>query len=337
MPRLCRGDRDSERQVEVGGVLDTVDQEGRDGRRPRPALDRVSTARPTTFCPSARPTTTQAHRRRGRDDLRAQVLMGIPSDRRFLRAARRQLGHLLPVASQSGRAAQETSSPGRDDRVARWGVCRALARIARRSRPARLHPPVECGRSLETTRPRRSVESAGYGYCKSHSRLFWGCAHLACSPDGTPRAAALVGADRPEREVALRILPRALRGGQTVVCDKAYAGREFAAPCRAARPHVVAAGASQRAPTTACTWRRFASASSRSSAPARTLLSLERHGAHHPAQPVRADRYPLAHNGSVHQPQPRRLGRPSRRSPTSPRNRGINHLVEGVTRRARRD
>jgi hypothetical protein len=27
----------------------------------------------------------------------AQVLMGIPSDRRFLRAARRQLGHLFPV------------------------------------------------------------------------------------------------------------------------------------------------------------------------------------------------------------------------------------------------
>src|SRR6266536_1092758 len=26
----------------------------------------------------------------------AQVLMGIPSDRRFLRAARRQLGHLFP-------------------------------------------------------------------------------------------------------------------------------------------------------------------------------------------------------------------------------------------------
>ena len=27
----------------------------------------------------------------------AQVLMGLPSDRRFLRAARRQIGHLFPV------------------------------------------------------------------------------------------------------------------------------------------------------------------------------------------------------------------------------------------------
>src|ERR1035437_2572145 len=34
----------------------------------------------------------------------AQVLMGIPSDRRFLRAARRQLGHLFPVPpSQAAR------------------------------------------------------------------------------------------------------------------------------------------------------------------------------------------------------------------------------------------
>lgn len=33
----------------------------------------------------------------------AQVLMGIPLDRRFLRAARRQLGHLFPqLPSQDG-------------------------------------------------------------------------------------------------------------------------------------------------------------------------------------------------------------------------------------------
>jgi hypothetical protein len=48
--------------------------------------------------------------------------------------------------------------------------------------------------------------------------------HLACAPDGTPRAAALVSADRPELEVALTLLPRALAGGETIVCDKGYAG-----------------------------------------------------------------------------------------------------------------
>jgi hypothetical protein len=66
--------------------------------------------------------------------------------------------------------------------------------------------PVECGRSLETTR--RSALA----------RFFWGMRpHLACASDGTPRAAALVGADRPGREVALTLLPRALLGGETVL------------------------------------------------------------------------------------------------------------------------
>src|SRR3954452_4941104 len=94
--------------------------------------------------------------------------------------------------------------------------------------------PVECGRSLETTRRSQLAEVCGYGYSRSHSRWFWGMRlHLACAPDGTPRAAALVAADRPEREVALTLLPRALAGGETIVCDKGYAGREFAEPLRA--------------------------------------------------------------------------------------------------------
>jgi hypothetical protein len=37
-----------------------------------------------------------------------------------------------------------------------------------------------------------------------------------------------VAADRPEREVALPLLARCLRGGETIVCDKGYAGSDFA-------------------------------------------------------------------------------------------------------------
>ena len=82
--------------------------------------------------------------------------------------------------------------------------------------------PVECGRSLETSRRSQLAEVCGYGYSASHSRWFWGMRlHLACAPDGTPRAAALTAADRPEREIALTLLPRALNGGETIVCDKA--------------------------------------------------------------------------------------------------------------------
>jgi Transposase DDE domain len=73
------------------------------------------------------------------------------------------------------------------------------------------------------------ADFCGYGYSASHSRFFWGMRlHLLCAPDGTPRAAALAAADRPEREVALTLLPRVLRGGEAIVCDKGYAGRGFA-------------------------------------------------------------------------------------------------------------
>lgn len=158
----------------------------------------------------------------------AQVLMGIPSDRRFLRAARRQLGHLFPylpsqdaLHKRRARLAETLEwlvgvfadrSPGRHDELVLLDST-----------------PVECGRSLETARRSQLAEIAGYGYSRSHSRWFWGMRlHLACAADGTPRAAALVAADRPEREVALSLLPRALAGGETIICDKGYAGREFA-------------------------------------------------------------------------------------------------------------
>lgn len=157
----------------------------------------------------------------------AQVLMGIPSDRRFLRAAKRQLGHLFPVLpsqdalhKRRARLADaiewlsghvSAQCPGADDDLVLLDST-----------------PVECGRSLETTRRSDLADVCGYGYCKSHSRWFWGMRlHLLCAPDGTPRAATLVSADRPEREVALPLLKRALHGGETIVCDKGYAGREF--------------------------------------------------------------------------------------------------------------
>ncbi len=195
--------------------------------------------------------------------------MGIPSDRRFLRAARRQLGHLFPIASEPGCSAQAPCPARRDARVARRRLRRALVRARRRPALARLHT-VECGRSLETTRRSRLAEICGYGYSRSHSRYFWGMRlHLACAPDGTPRAAALVAADRGEREVALKILPRALRGGETIVCDKGYAGHEFASTLAALGASVVRP-ARRNEPAHGVHLRPSVSASSRSFTPART-------------------------------------------------------------------
>jgi hypothetical protein len=212
----------------------------------------------------------------------AQVLMGTPSDRRFLRAAKRQLGHLFPhLPSQDALHKRRA----RLAETIEWlvGVFAERSPGSRDDLVLLDSTPVECGRSLETTRRSALADICGYGYSRSHSRYFWGMRlHLACAPDGTPRAAALVSADRPEREVALHILPQALRGGETVICDKGYAGREFAAKVAALGARVVRparrnepddhglhlAPIRQRIESVFCTCK--------------DLLSLERHGARTP-------------------------------------------------------
>ena len=47
--------------------------------------------------------------------------------------------------------------------------------------------PVECGRSRPTAQRSNLAGWAGYGYCASHSRYFWGLRlHLVCTPAGLP-------------------------------------------------------------------------------------------------------------------------------------------------------
>jgi hypothetical protein len=230
--------------------------------RPRNARRRLSDAEIVTLCV-------------------AQVLMGIPSDRRFLRAARRQLSHLFPqLPSQD--ALHKRRSRLADTIEWLVGVFAAQSPGSRDELLLLDSTPVECGRSVETARRSQLADVCGYSYSKSHSRWFWGMRlHLACAPDGTPRAAALVSADRPEREVALTLLPRALTGGETIVCDKGYAGREFAAavadlgavvlrPPRQTEPQTGPHLAPIRQRIESVFWT------------CKDLLSLERHGARTP-------------------------------------------------------
>lgn len=158
----------------------------------------------------------------------AQIAMGIRSDRRFLAAARRQLGHLFPVLPDQ---------PGYHKR--RRGLREAMDWLTGvfSARCPGFHDdlvlmdstPVECGRSVETTRRSALAECCGYGWSRSHSRFFWGMRlHIICALDGTLRRVELRSADEPERTVALDALPRCLRGGETVICDKGYAGASFA-------------------------------------------------------------------------------------------------------------
>jgi len=208
----------------------------------------------------------------------AQVVMGTASDRRFLRAARRQLGHLFPqLPSQSALHKRRA----RLAETIEWlvGVFASESPGASDSVVLLDSTPVECGRSVETTRRSELAEACGYGYSRSHSRWFWGMRlHLACAPDGTPRAATLIAADRPEREVALTLLPPALVGGETVVCDKGYAGREFAAAV-AALGATVARPARKNEPQTGPRISIIRQRIESIFFTLKDLLGLERHGA----------------------------------------------------------
>jgi hypothetical protein len=159
----------------------------------------------------------------------AQVVMDEPSDRRFLRAARRQLDGLFPcLPSQSALHKRRARLRETFD----WLCAVFAARSAGADDPLVLldSTPVEAGRSVDTARRSELADVAGYGYSRSHSRWFWGFRlHLCCSPDGTPRVAVLVGADRKERDIARELLLPHLAGHTSVVvCDKGYAGRGLA-------------------------------------------------------------------------------------------------------------
>lgn len=158
----------------------------------------------------------------------AQALLGITSDRRFLRAARRQLAGLFPVLPTQDafwkRRARLTEQ-----------IERVMAAFARDC-PGYWDDiclldstPVECGRSVDTARRSQLAVACAHHYSRSHSRWFWGMRlHLLGAPDGTIRSVILASADDKERDVARRLFAMALRGGETIVCDKGYAGAEFA-------------------------------------------------------------------------------------------------------------
>jgi hypothetical protein len=159
----------------------------------------------------------------------AQVFLGLPNDRQFLALARWRLGHLFPYLPKQ---------PGYNKRLRRLvpQIARSINYLAFVS-PAfcdgvRLldSTPVPCGQSRETARRSEFAGIAGYGYCRSHSRYFWGFRlYLLCATDGTPIAFELAPANAPEREVAKEMLERVPLAGYVVVADKGFAGGDFEA------------------------------------------------------------------------------------------------------------
>ena len=157
----------------------------------------------------------------------AQVFLGLPNDRQFLALARYRLSHLFPYLPKQ---------PGYNKRLRRLvpQIARCINYLAFVSPSfgdgVRLldSTPVPCGQSRETTRRSEFAGSAGYGYCRSHSRYFWGFRlYLLCARDGTPIGFELAPANAPEREVAKELLERVPLAGYAVVADKGFAGQDF--------------------------------------------------------------------------------------------------------------
>jgi hypothetical protein len=157
----------------------------------------------------------------------AQMFLGLPNDRKFLALARWRLGHLFPYLPKQ---------PGYNKRLRALAptLGQIITHLAFHS-PSfcdglRLldSTPVPCGQSRETARRSELTGHAGYGYCRSHSRYFWGFRlYLLCAPDGMPIAFELAAANVGERQVAGEMLARVELEGYTVMADKGFAGEDF--------------------------------------------------------------------------------------------------------------
>ena len=145
----------------------------------------------------------------------AQMFLGLPNDRKFLALARYRLGHLFPYLPKQ---------PGYNKRLRALAptIAQVITHLAVTS-PSfcdglRLldSTPVPCGQSRETARRSELTGQAGYGYCASHSRYFWGFRlYLLCAPDGMPIAFELAAANLGERVVAAEMLARVRLDGYT--------------------------------------------------------------------------------------------------------------------------
>jgi len=161
-----------------------------------------------------------------------QALLGYNDEARFIRYAHIHLRALFPYLPQR---------PAYNKRLRRSatmlaGVMRQLAsRCAAWFDDVWLidSTPVECGRSRETVKRSNLAGDAGYGYCSSHSRWFWGFRlHLIATPAGLPIAYALTSPKDDERLVARDLFETdtsllAHRQGQILMADKGYRSAEF--------------------------------------------------------------------------------------------------------------
>jgi hypothetical protein len=161
-----------------------------------------------------------------------QALLGFTSEARWIRHARQNLTALFPYIPNGA---------GYNKRLrAAITMMSAIIRLLATSCET-WHDdcwlidstPVECGRSRETAKRSNLVGFAGYGYCASHTRYFWGLRlHVLATPSGLPISFALTNPKIDERDVARDLFdidPSLLddRHVQTLMADKGYRSKEF--------------------------------------------------------------------------------------------------------------
>ncbi|MFH8619981.1 IS982 family transposase [Streptomyces sp. NPDC017979] len=162
----------------------------------------------------------------------AQVLLGFPSARHFIRFAHARLGRLFRYLPQQSAYNKRLNTAG----PLISHVIEALARqVPTWNDNLRLidSTPLPCAASRETVKRSDLAGHCGYGYCRSHSRFFWGFRlYLVTTAEGMPVTWCLANPKIGEREVMTALLHRdhhLVHAGQVTLADKGFAGKEFEA------------------------------------------------------------------------------------------------------------
>jgi hypothetical protein len=160
-----------------------------------------------------------------------QVLLRYDSERHWLRAAARQAGHLFPrLLAQSEYSQRLKAAAPLMEAALRWlaGHTPGSAELLRLMDAT----PVPCGHPVITARRSDLFGWAGYGYCPSHSRWYWGARLLlTCTCDGTVTGSGLADprlfGEREEARQMLEHQPASRPApGTAIVTGKGLSGAE---------------------------------------------------------------------------------------------------------------
>jgi hypothetical protein len=159
----------------------------------------------------------------------AQVLLRYDDERHWLRAAPRQIGHLFPrLLGQSEYNARLKNAAPLMEAALRW-LAQATPASAEMLRLMDA-TPIPCGQSVITARRSGLYGWAGYGYCPSHSRWYWGAKLLLIvTCEGTVTGFGLanpkLAGEREQARTLLKDQPANRPApGTAIVTDKGLSG-----------------------------------------------------------------------------------------------------------------